>query len=280
MVILLSGVISSGAVAVTYDVQEGDTLWSISQTKGATVEELKSWNQLSNDLIFPNETLNVEKTADPKQDIEYIVQKGDSLWGISNEYGVEISQLKSWNQLSSNLIHPGQKLIVKPEKDVVTEQVQKQSQVKDKTEAVTSTTSNEKQVDKKTETEKPKAEQAPQQEEASQTSAQPVKEQAQSDTPQGTEMTVTATAYTAYCNGCSGVTATGQDLRANPNQKVIAVDPSVIPLGSKVHVEGYGTAVAGDTGGAIKGNKIDIFMPSKEDAINFGRKSVKITVLN
>ena len=92
-------------------------------------------------------------------------------------------------------------------------------------------------------------------------------------------MTVRATAYTAYCNGCSGVTATGQDLRANPEQKVIAVDPRVIPLGSKVHVEGYGTAIAGDTGGAIKGNKIDLFMPSKSDALNFGVQTIKIKVI-
>ncbi|WP_249313353.1 G5 and 3D domain-containing protein [Lederbergia citrea] len=96
----------------------------------------------------------------------------------------------------------------------------------------------------------------------------------------GKEMYVNATAYTAYCNGCSGITATGINLRANPNLKVIAVDPSVIPLGSKVWVEGYGYAVAGDTGGAIKGNRIDLFVPSKEQAYRFGRKQVKIRVLN
>ncbi|AST97853.1 peptidoglycan-binding protein [Shouchella clausii] len=89
-----------------------------------------------------------------------------------------------------------------------------------------------------------------------------------------------ATAYSADCNGCSGVTATGIDLKANPNQKVIAVDPSVIPLGSRVYVEGYGEAIAGDTGGAISGNKIDVFVPSQSDAINFGRKTVKVTVLD
>ncbi|WP_368504142.1 peptidoglycan-binding protein [Alkalihalophilus sp. As8PL] len=89
-----------------------------------------------------------------------------------------------------------------------------------------------------------------------------------------------ATAYTAYCEGCSGVTATGIDLRENPNQKVVAVDPSVIPLGSRVHVEGYGEAIAGDTGGAIQGNKVDLFMPSQDDAINFGRQTVTVTVLD
>ena len=63
---------------------------------------------------------------------------------------------------------------------------------------------------------------------------------------------MTATAYTASCAGCSGITATGINLKANPNQKVISVNPTVIPLGSKVSVEGYGEAIAGDTGGAIK----------------------------
>ena len=96
----------------------------------------------------------------------------------------------------------------------------------------------------------------------------------------GKEFYVTATAYTAYCNGCSGVTSTGINLKSNPDVKVIAVDPSVIPLGSKVWVEGYGYAIAGDTGGAIKGNKIDLFMPSKSKAYNFGRKKVRIKVLN
>ncbi|TQR18209.1 G5 and 3D domain-containing protein [Psychrobacillus vulpis] len=96
----------------------------------------------------------------------------------------------------------------------------------------------------------------------------------------GSEFYVTATAYTAQCNGCTGVTATGINLKSNPDVKVVAVDPSVIPLGSKVWVEGYGYAVAGDTGGAIKGNKIDLFMPSKSKAYNFGRKKVRIKVLN
>lgn len=89
-----------------------------------------------------------------------------------------------------------------------------------------------------------------------------------------------ATAYTAYCTGCSGTTTTGINLRANPDLKVIAVDPSIIPLGTKVHVDGYGYAIAGDTGGAIKGHKIDIFIPTKAAANQWGRKTVKVTVLN
>lgn len=90
---------------------------------------------------------------------------------------------------------------------------------------------------------------------------------------------VTATAYTAYCTGCSGTTAIGIDLRKNPSLKVIAVDPRIIPLGTKVWVEGYGNAIAGDTGGAIKGHKIDLFMADRSDALRFGRKTIQVKIL-
>lgn len=96
----------------------------------------------------------------------------------------------------------------------------------------------------------------------------------------GKEFYVTATAYTASCNGCSGVTATGFNLRANPDAKVIAVDPSVIPLGSKVYVEGYGYAIAADTGGSVKGKRIDVFFASKADAYRWGKRTVKIKILD
>lgn len=95
----------------------------------------------------------------------------------------------------------------------------------------------------------------------------------------GKEMVVKATAYTPYCTGCSGRTATGINLRANPSMKLIAVDPSVIPLGTKVYVDGYGYAIAGDTGGSIKGNKIDVLMPNKQAAYQWGVKSVKIRII-
>jgi 3D (Asp-Asp-Asp) domain-containing protein len=98
--------------------------------------------------------------------------------------------------------------------------------------------------------------------------------------PEGKTITVTATAYTAFCEGCSGTTAIGIDLRDNPNQKVIAVDPRVIPLGSKVYVEGYGEAIAGDTGGAIKGNRIDLFIPNYANAIDFGKRTLEVTILD
>ncbi len=90
---------------------------------------------------------------------------------------------------------------------------------------------------------------------------------------------VTATAFTANCKGCSGVTSTGFNLKKNPNAKIIAVDPKVIPLGTKVWVEGYGEAIAADKGGSIKGNKIDVFMPSTKKAYSWGRRTVTVKIL-
>lgn len=87
-----------------------------------------------------------------------------------------------------------------------------------------------------------------------------------------------STAYTSNCNGCSGETATGVDLENNPDAKVVAVDPDVIPLGSKVWVEGYGYAVAADTGGAIDGNKIDVFVPKRSEAVDWGVRTVQVKV--
>lgn len=91
---------------------------------------------------------------------------------------------------------------------------------------------------------------------------------------------MTASAYTASCNGCSGFTSTGINLKANPHMKVVAVDPSVIPLGTKLWVEGYGNAVAGDTGGSIRGHRVDLHFPTKSAAYQFGRKQVKVKIID
>ncbi|GAB6562115.1 cell wall-binding protein EntC [Bacillus cereus] len=116
---------------------------------------------------------------------------------------------------------------------------------------------------------------------------QPVAKETETSAPSSSrELQVVATAYTAdplengYKAGDQVKSALGHNLTANPNMKLIAVDPSVIPLGSKVWVEGYGVAIAGDTGGAIKGNKIDVLMPDKGTSSNWGRKTVTVKVLN
>ena len=96
----------------------------------------------------------------------------------------------------------------------------------------------------------------------------------------GKVLRMEATGYGPDCAGCSGYTATGMDVRSG-TQKVVAVDPSVIPLGTRVWVEGYGEAIAADTGGAIKGNKIDLLFKSEAYARNhWGRRTVTVKILN
>ncbi|MGP4079934.1 peptidoglycan-binding protein [Pseudalkalibacillus sp. R45] len=95
----------------------------------------------------------------------------------------------------------------------------------------------------------------------------------------GKTMTVESTAYTADCDGCSGVTKMGLDLKKYPDAKVIAVDPSVIPLGSMVKVEGYGVAIAADVGGGVNDHAIDVFIADRDEAIQWGRKDVRVEVI-
>ena len=98
--------------------------------------------------------------------------------------------------------------------------------------------------------------------------------------------TFEATHYSAYCStGCTGVTATGVDVSSSiyvRGKRVIAVDPNVIPLGSTVRVstpnESF-EALAIDTGGDIKGNRIDILVESTEKAYSLGRHDVNVEIL-
>lgn len=116
--------------------------------------------------------------------------------------------------------------------------------------------------------------------------SQPVKEEVveeEQPTPAPTEtssgsqvLQMEATGYSYTQPGLSNFTATGIDLREN--SRVIAVDPSVIPLGSVVEVSGYGYAVAGDTGGAIIGNRIDLHFNTVAECTQWGRRSVTVTV--
>ncbi|MEH7208629.1 LysM peptidoglycan-binding domain-containing protein [Priestia megaterium] len=242
----------------TYTVKSGDTLYRIAKNNGTSVQQLKEWNNLSSHLIYVNQVLKIsgtgtvssspsapvqEKTNEtpaspaPSNSKSYKVQPGDTMWSVAQRHGISISQLKQWNNLSSNTIYINQVL-----------QVGGQAAAQAKPSTPSTST--------------------------------PAPAPAQESKSVSKEITVEATAYTAYCAGCSGITATGIDLRSNPNRKVIAVDPRVIPLGSRVYVEGYGEAIAGDTGGAIKGTRVDLFMASQSSALNWGRKTVKLQILD
>ena len=88
-------------------------------------------------------------------------------------------------------------------------------------------------------------------------------------------LTMESTAYYGH-----SITASGLKPVRNPNGvSTIAVDPNVIPLGTKVYVSGYGVAIAADTGGAIKGNIIDVFLNTHEECMSWGRRQVTVQIL-
>ena len=95
------------------------------------------------------------------------------------------------------------------------------------------------------------------------------------DSQYASVMAMEATAYLPGDGNGAGITAMG----IPATYGVAAVDPSVIPLGSRIYVPGYGEAIAADTGGAIYGYKIDLCMESYEQAMNFGRRTVTVYVL-
>lgn len=92
-------------------------------------------------------------------------------------------------------------------------------------------------------------------------------------------LTMVATAYEPSERSCGkwadGYTAIG--MKAQPG--VVAVDPKVIPLRTRLYVEGYGPALAADVGGAIKGNRIDLFFETVKEALDYGRRRVKVYIL-
>ncbi|MER2262069.1 MAG: 3D domain-containing protein [Psychrobacillus sp.] len=196
--------------------------------------------------------------------VTYTVAEGDNLYRIALANDLSLNELMDMNNITGDLIFPGDELIVKqgtghledtPKRQVMGVTAPPIEPVAPIAASPSSSASTKVAVSAPVVTAEPKTEGS-------------------------VEMTMEATAYTAYCTGCSGTTAYGIDLRANPNEKVIAVDPRIIPLGTRVWVEGYGEAIAGDTGGAIKGNKIDVFIPSYDNAIQWGRKQVKLIILD
>src|SRR5690625_2765860 len=273
------------ASAAEINVKQGDTLWNIAQNNGTTVEQLKKVNNLTSDIILPSQTLETSNKSANAEKVEstHTVKSGETLSGISLDYGVKVNELKDWNDLNSDIIVVNQELLVKAEakettKSEPTKETNEKSekQTENKSEKQTENKS-EKKTENKSEKKRSKERRV---EKERRTVENKSEEKSEKTSNSGQSMTMEATAYTAQCDGCTGITATGIDLNANSNKKVVAVDPSVIPLGSRVHVEGYGEAIAGDTGGAIKGDRIDVHLPTKDAALGFGRQSVNVTVLD
>ncbi len=98
-----------------YVVKKGDSLWSIARANGLTVDELKSLNNLSSNVLHVGDTLlisSADSTGDDGNDNYYVVKSGDTLWSIARKYNLSVNELKALNNLSSNALSVGQRLIV------------------------------------------------------------------------------------------------------------------------------------------------------------------------
>ena len=207
------------------------------------------------------EQVKQDVKTDDKGVQEYTIKWGDTLSVISEATGASLDTLVQVNEIQdANLIYPGTVLRFSADQKEVTvdngtEQhsyrVQNNNKVKEveTTEATT-------QAARETET---------------------TQAAAASSNQGGYYLTVEATAYSYNEAGLSNYTADGTNLISEPN--VIAVDPSVIPLGSYVEIPGYGVFRAADTGGAIYGNRIDVHLVNLSDVYNFGRRTITIRVL-
>jgi LysM repeat protein len=130
--LLASTAFAPNASAMTYIVQKGDTLYSIAEKNNTTVTEIKKGNNLSSNVIYVNQTLEVTNIPSapvynsmvtaPKASNTYTVKSGDTLIKIANTHKVSLAELMVWNRIRGHIIHPGQKLVVSRDNtDVVIE---------------------------------------------------------------------------------------------------------------------------------------------------------------
>lgn len=196
-----------------------------------------------------------EKTKnEEKITVDYTVESGDTLINIATAFEVDVSELIKWNEHVTNDSPLQIDEVIQIETNLTTETI--------KPEKLTwETETNEEALP------------------VSNQQDTVIEETSAASSDASTEkMTVVATAYSRNQPSLTNITASGIDLSQNP--QVIAVDPTVIPLGTKVYVEGYGEAIAGDTGSAIIGNRVDLHMDSIDESFKWGIQEVELTILN
>ena len=119
---MAGGLIKTPGTSEPYSVRTGDSLSRIAQRHGVALKDLRSWNNLSGDVIHPGQRLRVATTLLSSRKHPtllgsmgrplHVVTRGETLWSISHRFAVEIADLRAWNRLKGSLIHPGQQLII------------------------------------------------------------------------------------------------------------------------------------------------------------------------
>ena len=232
------------------------------ETLEATMEETQA-NLTQNQAALEEEAATFETRVQALQ--EQLATNQAALTTIANSKAVELARIEAEAKRQAEEA-AAQKQAEADAKKAAEEAQQEQTQTN-----VNQNTSTNQSVNKPSTTTPSTPQPAPSVEET------PVVEDKPTST--GKVLYMESTAYSYTEPGSSYYTALGIDLRQN--SQVVAVDPNVIPLGTLVEVEGYGIALAADTGGAIKGNILDVHLGSVEACRQWGRRfNVKVTILD
>ncbi len=107
---------------IVHTVEKGDTLWSIANKYNTTVDEIKRLNNLTSNILSIGQKLKIkgeeEVIIEPEENIVHTVVKGDTLWSIANKYNTTVNEIKRLNNLTSNILSIGQKLIIKGKAEI------------------------------------------------------------------------------------------------------------------------------------------------------------------
>ncbi|WP_273366213.1 LysM peptidoglycan-binding domain-containing protein [Alicyclobacillus herbarius] len=258
----------------TYTIHNNDTFWSIAHKQHIPLSQLLAANSDVNPLnLYPGLKVQLPEKTRAGQRQAYTITKGDTFWKLSRRLGVSLQSVLALNPgVDPYHLQPGMTVWLPKGPQAAVKTTDADIQVPSERHAARAY---------------PKAQAGLTQATTSVQTSQHTQAASNAPVSYTKEITCTASAYTAAAdeNGWGPVDYYGHPLKVG----TIAVDPSVIPLGSTVYITGYSfdglpaggmIAHATDVGSAIDGNRIDIYVPtSQAKASQFGLQQVKVYIL-